>query len=1116
MPFFKQFILLIAVLIATINAWAQTDLLQYVNSFIGTAQSNVVTKWGSEGGTYPGAVAPWGAVQVTPETRTTGGKGYNYNDSSICFFSCTQHLSGFPNGSSGRVYVMPVKAADKFRLSIYHRNFSHQTEKATPGYYRVLFTDNNTLVEATAGERTGHFRFTFPQKVIPKIFIGDAGKLRVRSKHEITGTALNTLFRFNKNYTTLENVPGGCMLTFARQSAGPVVIELQMSVSTVNIEGAVINMDAESMRFNERVEDTRNKWRKALSVVSIDDTSESNKTIFYTALYHALLVPWIVSDANGKYRGADGHVHQTTGAHQYSAFSPWDTFRTLHPLLCLLFADRQKDMVESMLDIYRQTGYLPTESMTGNHALAIITDSWLKGIKVSDSLLALRAMKKSMAVAPFIQPDMEIYRKLGYIPFSYPESVTRTVEYAYNDWALAQYAQEMHDTATYDHFIQAAFNYRNLFNAQELFLLPRNRNEYKLQPGTFGYKEGDAWVYSYFVPHNAKDLVNIMGGDDSFVARLDSALSTNQLVFDNETIFHVPYLFNYTNSFYKTQEWVQKIMRTRFSATPGGLPGNDDLGSTSSWFIFSAMGIYPVCPGRAVYAIGSPLFKSVTIHLYNGKQYVIGGANASAQNSYVKNVLLNGAPYHRLWLSHAMLVQGGDMDFGMDAVPHTEWAYDTSLTGISETVHHPGFHLINYSLSKNKVAPHEPVWVHFALQNTGSTGTKKVTLFVNGKVVAQKNCLVPGNATVTDSILCRLYPFGKASLQIDGSIAKEIEVQRSSTGLAVLPAISALIIKPVIRSGESQMITFNVQNTDGEPHTFYIPVSINDSLICTDTISLQPGAIQHVAQNVPVKKEGVQTLRVNNAGKLFKVCSSNIETALLDLSAVAANDSVVVDRSGLENDGLIMRGTSNDPSTSLTINDSGPSTAHRTQPSTSAYATASADKTHRPLRTMRLNKDRYIQVPGSIPVDSLGETITMMLWVFPIGKNDGLVDLFTKGDYHVLQVAGNKQLTFFAGGWGRGECTAPLPANWFNNWHHIAGVCDGNYFKLYIDGVLKGITRLQDHINLSAPNKWTIGRNEEFPGQRIFDGYMDHIKIFAAPLSANEILAIVKKEKIPG
>jgi putative alpha-1,2-mannosidase len=1092
MSFIKQYILLCTIVTITIHAWAQTDPLQYVNSFIGTTGSNVRTKWGSEGGTYPGAVAPWGAVQLTPETRATGGKGYDYHDTSIYFFSCTQHLSGFPNGSSGRVYVMPVKAADKFLVNTYCRHFSRQAEKVFPGYYRVSFSDDHTLVEATAGERTGHFRFTFPQKVIPKIFIGDAGKLRVRSKHEITGTVLNTLFRFNKNYLTREEVPGGWLLTFAPRSSGPVAIELQVSVSTVNVEGAVINMAAENRGFDERMEDTRNKWRKALSVVTIDDTSETNKTIFYTALYHSLLVPWIVSDANGKYRGADTHVHQTTGAHQYSTFSPWDTFRTLHPLLCLLFPGRQKDMVESMLDIYRQTGYLPTESMTGNHAIVIITDSWLKGIKVSDSLLALQAMKKSMAVAPFIQPDMEIYRKLGYIPSSYPESVTRTVEYAYNDWALAQFAQAMHDSATYDHFIQAGYNYRNLFNAQELFLLPRNGNEYKLHPGTFGYKEGDAWVYSCFVPHNAKDLVNIMGGDQSFVSRLDSALGAGLLVFDNETLFHVPYLFNYTDSFYKTQQWVQNIIHTRFSATPGGLPGNDDLGATSSWFIFSALGIYPACPGRAVYAISSPLFKSVTIHLDNGKQYVIRGTNTAAQNCYVKGLLLNGVPYHRLWLSHAMLVQGGEMDFVTDTVPHTEWVYDTDLTGISETVSNPNFHLVNYWLSKNSVAPHEPVWVYFEWQNTGSTGTKIVTLFLNGKIYAQKNCLVPANATLTDSMLCRLYTFGKASLQIDGSIVKEIDVKRPTTGVNLPPAISALVVKPVIRSGESQSITFNVQNTDGEPHTFYIPVSINDSLICTDTISLQPGALQQVAQMVPVKRTGVQTLRIDSTENLFKACSSNIETTLLDLSAVAADGRVVVDRSCFGNDGTIMRDRSNTTSAS---------------PRTPGAGGLSS------LRKLRFDKDCYVQVPNSTPVDSMGETITMMLWVFPIGKNDGLVDLFTKGDYHVLQVAGNKQLTFFAGGWGRGECQAPLPVNWFNNWHHIAGVCDGNSFRVYIDGVLKGTTRLQDRINLSVPNKWTIGRNEEFPGQRIFDGYMDHIKIFAAPLSANEILAIVKKEQ---
>lgn len=1069
MFFTKQYFTLCPLLCFISSAWAQTDPLQYVNPFIGTTQSNVFTKWGSEGGTYPGAVAPWGAVQLTPETRLTGSKGYDYRDSSIYFFSCTQHMSGFPNGSSGGIYVMPVKASDRFQLKSYYRNFSHDNEKATPGYYSVLFSDDKTLVEATAGERTGRFRFTFPAQVIPKIFIGDAGKITVRSNKELSGAALNTIFRFNKSYTIKEDVPGGCMLTFGRSSSGNTVIELQLGISAQGVEGAKKNLAAVDGDFDDQKKLTQNKWRTALSVVDIDDTSETNKTVFYSALYHAFLVPWVVSEVDGKFRGA--------GTFQYNAFSPWDTFRTLHPLLCLLFPERQKDMIESMLDIYRQTGYLPTESMTGNHAIPIIVDSWLKGIKVADSMLAFTAMKKSMETGPFIQPDMEIYRKLGYIPLSFPESVTRTVEYAYNDWALGQFAEALHHSDVSKLFFKKSLNYRNLFNTTELFLLPRKGSDFKLQPGTFGYKEGDAWVYSYFVPHNAKDLVNLMGGDASFVSKLDSGLSSNQLVFDNETMFHVPYLFNYTNASYKTQQWVQNIMRTRFSATPGGLPGNDDLGSTSSWFVFSALGIYPVCPGRPVYAISAPLFRSVTIHLANGKQWVIKANNTSPQYKYIKSLTVNGTPYHRVWMPHAMLMQGGEIAFDLDSVPHTEGVLDKDLSDVSETTGDPAFQLIDFSLTKNSVFPHEQVTARFVLQNKGSAGTKRVTLYVNGKAYAAKNCLVPADSTIADSISFRLYPFGKTSIQVDEASAKEIEVIRPQTAAAVQPAISGMVIKPVIRTGEWQQVKYDVQNTDGEAHTFPVLIRINDSLVVTDAITLQPGAVQSVERGVGVKSEGLHTLYVNNVSKVFKAYSSASGSLLLHLSPSEMKDNVIADRSGFGNDGRVMHGTS-------TL-----------------------------LSARRLNKNCYIEVPGSLSVDSMGQTITMMLWVYPIGKSNGLVDVFTKGDYHVLQVAGNKEITFFAGGWGRGECTAPLPANWFNNWHHIAGVCDGANLRLYIDGKLKGELPLQDRVNLSAPNKWTIGRNEEFPGQRIFDGYVDKVKIFAAALSADELGKIVTKEK---
>ena len=637
---------------------------QYVNPFIGTTKTRTLTNWGGEGGTYPGAVAPSGYIQLTPETRVSPTKGYDYSDSSIYFFSCLHHLSGFPNGSSGQLYVMPVDARDSFQLYQYKRRFSHQQEKAEPGYYRVLFDDNHTLVEATASVHAGMFRFTFPTGVIPRIFIGEAGTITTPSKKVLQASRHHAVIHFNEDHVARQQVEGGHIFTFAASATGATLITLQLSASTVGFESAQKNINTElhETGFEQLRERTRNQWIKELSVVDISDNDINNKTIFYTALYHSLLVPWIISDIEGNYRGADGRIHTTKGKHEYGAFSPWDTFRTLHPLLCLLYPAKQTDMLLSMLDIYSQSGYLPVESMTGNHSIPIMVDSYLKGIKNNiDSSLAYTAMKKSIVTGPFIQPDMDVYHKQGYIPLVYPESVTRTVEYAYDDWALAQFAKQvMNNQVDYSLLLDRSYYYRNLFNPQELFLLPRNEAGFKLQPGTLGYKEGDAWIYSYFVPHNTKDLANLMGGDESFTKRLDEALNHNRIVFDNETVFHVPYLFNTAGHAYKTQQWVRKIMRSRFSSAPGGLPGNDDLGSLSSWYVLSALGIFPVCPGRPFYTVGSPVFSHVTIQPENGKQFIIRSTNVSPENCYVQSLQINHVPYNQLAIPHSLIAAGGE------------------------------------------------------------------------------------------------------------------------------------------------------------------------------------------------------------------------------------------------------------------------------------------------------------------------------------------------------------------------------------------------------------------------------------------------------------------------
>lgn len=1029
--------------------------VDYVDPFIGTGKSSVLTKWGSEGGTYPGAVAPWGYMQLTPETKNGSVKGYDYSDSSIYFFTCVHHNSGFPVGSAGAMKIMPVNGQIDYVLKEYHRPFSHGDEKAGPGYYSVLFRDNNTLVEVTATERVGMFRFTFPAGVVPLIFIGD---------HK--GAAVH----FSETSKEKQKVDGGYMARFQSADTGPKVVTLSVSVSSAGVESAERNIAVEGAGgFDKIRQDTRQKWEKALSVVDISDRNETNKTIFYTALYHSLLMPWIISDVDGKYRGRDGKLHAVNGRAAYGGFSPWDTFRSLHPLLCLLFPDKQRDMVLSMLDIYKQTGYLPIESMTGNHSVPIIVDTYLKGIKGIDSALAYAAMKKSIVDTPFQQEDLSVFQQKGYIPLSYPESVTRSVEYAYDDWALAQYAKlVMHRDNDYRLLADRSYSYRQLFHPQDMFMLPRQDNEFKIEPGNSGYKEGDKWIYSYFVPQHTRDLVNLMGGDTLFTERLDTALSRHHIIFDNETVFHVPYLFNAANAPHKTQYWVRDIVQNRFKATPGGLPGNDDLGSTSSWYILSAMGIYPLAPGIPEYTIGVPAFDTMRIHLENGKDFVIERKNA--QHTYIKLLTVNSQPYNKISISHALIANGGEMTFEMDASPANKWL-------VRDTAGRADIEIFNQSAVVKEARPDEPFQVRFSLRNKGAVGTKRVILMVDGKVYAYKNCLVGAGMTVTDSIFCRLYRLGDAHLTLNGQYEMTVKVHNTARQAPNHPEIKDLNVSPLVRKGNKQQVVFTAKNIGWTTRTFQVPLKLGKQVLLTEKVTLEPGEEKTISRQFPMLQEGWQTIKVGDTDGKFRVYSDHKDAILLDLSAgKQANDTILTDASGFGNDGYIL-----------------------------------GKGVHKEQGKLLLGKDSYVEVPNARSLDVMDTTITMMAWVYPKTTDHGLVDIFTKGDTHVLQVSDGKTLTFFAGGWGRGDCTVPLPENWKDHWHHIAGVCDGDILKVYIDGELKGYALPEGHANLSVSNKWTLGRNEEFPFQRIFNGYMDDVKVFASPLSAEEVKGIYRQ-----
>ena len=1068
-------------LLLGINLQAQQiNHLHYVDPFIGTTVSNVLTKWGNNGGCYPGAVAPSGSIQLSPETRVAGARGYNYTDSSIYYFSCLGHMSGFPEGSSGHFFVMSWNSGANFEFGKSSIHFSHKKESAVPGYYKVNFDDQPITAEATATARTGMFRFTFNGNAKPQIFIGNGGEINAISNKVLHASDANTIINFSEGYTDKKEVKGGWLFTFSNAQTGATIITLQLSKSSVGYSGAEHNIDQEigSLSFDEVRAQTSREWAKLLSVVDITDGNEQNKTIFYTALYHSLLLPWVIDDADGNYQGHDGKVYQKTGQNQYGAFSPWDTFRSLHPLLTLLYPQKQQDVILSMLDVYKQSGHLPTESMTGNHAIPIVVDSYLKGITGFNKELAYKAMKKDLVDGPFVQSDMEVYHEKCYVPFFRPESVTRTVEYAYDDWALSQFADKvMNDKPAYQLLSNRGFNYRNLLNKDELFMLPRNGEEFKLQPGTSGYKEGDKWVYSYFVPQNGKDLINMTGCSEQFAARLDSALSNSVILFDNETVFHLPYLFNQAGKPQLTQKWVRDIMLNRFSATPGGLPGNDDLGSTSSWYIFSSLGIYPVCPGRPLYAIGAPLFKAVTLHLPKGRKFVISSNNSALKNNYIQSLQVNGKAWRQLALPHFVMANGGSMTFDMGKEP-ANWPADKDPVELSSTQKNTAFKIIDYSVDKKSVVSHEPLVVKFRLKNTGSKGVKTVKLLVNGKPYGYKNCLIEQGQTVQDSIMFRLYPVGKTTLTLDNTLPLTVEVKLPAKPQEHAFEISQLQVKPMIRLNENQEIKYQIKNTGGLNQTFIIPVIQNDSVVFTDNIKLNAGEVKTISHNVKSLKKGFKYIRVDTAKTTYKVYENGIESLLLDFRLVNPGKTVP-DSSGFHNNGNII---------------STPATTNKDQ--------------------LLFGDSTYVEVPNAPVLDNMGESISMMGWVYPTGNEKGLTDIITKGDNHVLQMTDNKTLTFFAGGWGRGDCTVNLPTDWHQHWHHIAGVCSGKKLYLYIDGILAGTSELDVTADLSVNNKWTLGRNEEFPSERVFHGYINKVKVFKAALSADDIKDIVSSEKV--
>ena len=705
------------------------DYCAYVNPFTGTD---------GPGNTYPGAVLPFGMVQLSPDNGLPGWDriaGYFWPDSTIAGFSHT-HLSGTGAGDLYDLLLMPLNS--RFTESLTQKGdyrpyskFSHNKEEAHPGYYAVDLLSSGIKAELTTTARVGFHRYTFPEDeksqlildlgyslnwdapVDTKITIEDAQTISGyrKSKGWAADQRVYFVAKFSKAFDRTElfedvqeksaqSVEGKktrIVVNYPTKDGEQVLVKV--ALSSASIEGARKNMEAElsGWDFDQTVQQANEIWNSYLSKIKIKGTEEQ-KELYYTNLYHCFLTPSLHSDVDGAYKGADGNYHIASGYNKYDTFSLWDTFRAAHPLYTMICPTETKDMVRSFLSHYDETGLLPVWSLAGNetnmmigyHAVPVIVDAYFKGIPMD----AEKALKACVASATEKGRQIDEYMKYGYVPAgTHGESwsVSKTLEYAYNDWCIAQLAKALGNTDVNRTFSARANNWRNLYDTSSTFFRPKDREGKFTSPFVakeYGpqYCESNAWQYFWFVPQNIPSLIDTLG-QSAFTAKLDSMFSyypepgdklpifstgmIGQYAHGNEPSHHVAYLYNYVGEPWKTQEMVRRIITSQYSTKPDGYCGNEDCGQMSAWLVLSSMGIYPVNPADGIYSLTSPWIEEARIDLGNGKEFIISTENQSETNKYIQAIFLNGKPYDQLTITHQQIIAGGELKFVLGSAPKT-------------------------------------------------------------------------------------------------------------------------------------------------------------------------------------------------------------------------------------------------------------------------------------------------------------------------------------------------------------------------------------------------------------------------------------------------------------
>ena len=727
------------------------SISSYVDPFIGT---------GGHGHTFPGPCLPHGMVQLSPDTGEDGWdwcSGYHDSDHSLMGFSYT-HLSGTGASDMGDLLFMAYTGDWKTEPGSkehpeegYRSVFSHSDEQASAGYYSVLLKSYGIKAELTVTKRCGMQRYTFPKTGNHNIIfdldrgIGNhtvsssvhfVGKDAIEGFRQSSGWANNRYIyfyaKFNQPFDKQAIVVNGQIAAGAQESTGKVVkalvrfssttdpVLVKVGISAVSTANAKANLESELPGWNfDAVRQAAIKtWDKALSAITVTGGGKEKLRTFYTALYHSLLAPYLYSDVNGQYKGMDHKIHDTKGFNYYTVFSLWDTFRAAHPLYALIEPKTNNDFVKSMLAMYKEGGRLPvweldsneTWCMIGNHSIPVIADACLHGNPDFSVEEAYQAMKAT--VNDTIR-GMKAFQKYGYVPYNVENnSVSITVEYAYDDWCVAQVAKKLGKMADYKYFMKQAGNFANLYNPATGFLQGKNtQGEWRknFNPidvsrlGSDDFTEGNSWQYTFFAPQDVDGLIHLIGGTTAFAQKLDSMFNQpsvnnnpespdvsgmiGQYSQGNEPSHQIAYMYNFVGEPFRTAERVRLIADSLYNDTREGLCGNDDCGQMSAWYVFSTMGFYPVNPASGVYEIGSPLFPKVVIHTGNAKDFTIEAKNVSTTNKYIQSATMNGKPYPYSYITIKQIGQGSMLLLNMGDKP-SKWGTqlkDRPVSKIPET-----------------------------------------------------------------------------------------------------------------------------------------------------------------------------------------------------------------------------------------------------------------------------------------------------------------------------------------------------------------------------------------------------------------------------------------------